>query len=947
MLQLNDITKEYVTGDSTVHALRGVSLKFRKSEFVSILGQSGCGKTTLLNIIGGLDKYTSGDLIINGKSTKEFKDRDWDTYRNHSIGFIFQSYNLIPHQTVLANVEIALTLAGVSKKERRERAIKALETVGLGDQLNKKPNQMSGGQMQRVAIARALINNPDILLADEPTGALDSETSVQVMDLLKEIAKDRLVVMVTHNPELANEYSTRIINLLDGQVINDSNPVTDDELKNEKAVAETDKKPAPSKGKKKKTSMSFFTALSLSLNNLMTKKGRTFLTAFAGSIGIIGIALILSVSTGVNAYIKSIEESTMSSYPIEINESSLDTMSLLSSLMSSNKIEDFKDDTVYSNDIMIRVMESFASGLTKNDLASLKQHLDSDNASTIKNNSTEIKYIYEAGLNTYTPVLDNNGNVLMHEKNKESLGELLAEIGLGNFFGDASATMDMLESNAWTELVGSNDYVSSQYQLVAGKIPDVSNPYEVVLITNKNNQISDFILYTLGIKSTEELKKWINDQKEILNGTKPEGEEPYVIPSLEQSAESFIGYEFKIIPDSELYKLDENGKIVERSTDEIEAYLKSDKAISVKVVGVMKPADESNTSALLGSVGYTTALMNKVIDLSNSSDVIKTQLENSDRNLQTGVLFDGYNPDTTLVEIALGRIPTLRDYLSSMTVAQKVDAFKTALGSTAAYILAQKPYGEFTSSDLPMIKQALNSSTDPIVSLIASSVIPNETDDNILKLFNQMLVSETYDEYMKKIGYINKDVPKQILIYPKDFDAKDVVKSELDAYNNSHPEDSNKRITYSDPVASLMGSITTIVDAITYVLIAFVSISLIVSSIMIGIITYISVLERTKEIGILRAVGASKKDISRVFNAETLIVGFAAGAIGIIVTLILDLIITAILFALTQIATLKAVLDFGPAVILILISMALTFVAGLVPSKIAAKKDPVIALRSE
>lgn len=946
MLQLNDITKEYVTGDSTVHALRGVSLKFRESEFVSILGQSGCGKTTLLNIIGGLDQYTDGDLIINGKSTKEFKDRDWDTYRNHSIGFIFQSYNLIPHQTVLANVEIALTLAGVSKKERRERAIKALETVGLGDQINKKPNQMSGGQMQRVAIARALINNPDILLADEPTGALDSETSVQVMDLLKEIAKDRLVIMVTHNPELANQYSTRIINLLDGQVVNDSNPVLENEsVESLEGIAKNENVPTPSKGKKKKTSMSFLTALSLSLNNLMTKKGRTFLTAFAGSIGIIGIALILSVSTGVNAYIKSIEESTMSSYPIEINESSMDTMSLLGSLLETNKIEDFSSDTIYSNDIMIRVMESFASGLTKNDLVSLKQYLDSEKADTIKNNATDIKYIYDAGLNTYTPVLDDSGNIVRHEKNKESLGELLTEIGLGNFFGDASASLDMLESNSWTELVGSSEYISSQYQLVAGKVPDVTNPYEVVLITDQNNQISDFILYTIGIKSTEELKKWVNDQSLVLNGKK-DAEDAYKIPSLTAPAESFIGYEFKIIPDSELYKLDDDGKIVERNNDEIEAYLKSEDAISVKVVGIMKPIDSSNSLAVLGSVGYTSALMNQIIDLSNNSDVIKAQLENTDRNLQTGLLFNGYNPNTALIDTIIGMDPQYRDFIASMTPSQKVEILKTILGSTALSILAEQPYGEFTSDDLPMIKNTLSSISDSTISLVASAVL-NDTDENILKIFNQMLVTTTYDEHMEQIGYINKDVPKQILIYPKDFDAKDIVKGELDAYNNSLPEDSNKRITYSDPVASLMGSITTIVDAITYVLIAFVSISLIVSSIMIGIITYISVLERTKEIGILRAVGASKKDISRVFNAETLIVGFAAGAIGIIVTLVLDLIITAILFALTQIATLKAVLDFWPAIILILISMGLTFIAGLVPSKIAAKKDPVIALRSE
>ena len=513
MLQLKDITKVYETGDSTVHALRGVSLNFRESEFVSILGQSGCGKTTLLNIIGGLDQYTNGDLIINGKSTKKFSDRDWDSYRNHSIGFIFQSYNLIPHQTVLSNVELALTLSGVSKKERRQRAIEALNTVGLGDQINKKPNQMSGGQMQRVAIARALVNNPDILLADEPTGALDSETSVQIMEILKNISKNKLVIMVTHNPELAKEYSTRIINLLDGNVVSDSNPVSNALSDKRKTVlVKPNSKEKRVVVKKQKTSMSFFTALALSLNNLLTKKGRTFLTSFAGSIGIIGIALILSVSTGVNSYIASVENDTMSSFPIQINESSMDAMSMFEVIMSnSQRQEDEIDqDKIYSNNIMTDVMLAFSTGLTKNNLEKLKEYIESN--STIKDNATDIKYIYNANLNAFTIIKNSTGEVVGSFENLSGLSELMTQIGLGSM-SDSMSAMDMMGTAAWTELVGSLDHIKTQYELIDGRFPTKEGETsEVVLIVDQYHQVTDFILYTLGIRNLQELRNWVADQ---------------------------------------------------------------------------------------------------------------------------------------------------------------------------------------------------------------------------------------------------------------------------------------------------------------------------------------------------------------------------------------------------------------------------------------------------
>lgn len=984
MLKLIDIKKDYVTGDSTVHALRGVSLEFRESEFVSILGQSGCGKTTLLNIVGGLDQYTSGDLIINEKSTKQFKDRDWDTYRNHSVGFIFQSYNLIPHQTILANVELALTLSGVSKEERRKRATEALVTVGLGEQLKKRPNQLSGGQMQRVAIARALVNDPDILLADEPTGALDSETSVQIMELLKAISKEKLIVMVTHNPELAKEYSTRIINLLDGNVVSDSNPyVSADDISNaprkksiniEPSVDNSDKseetsnensgKVTSKNAKKGKTSMSFFTALSLSLNNLMTKKGRTFLTAFAGSIGIIGIALILSVSQGVNAYINSIEESTMASYPLEIHESSMDTMSLLSSLMKENTIENPKENTIYSNDVMANVMNSVTEGFTSNNLTAFKDFIEKDGV--IKENSTDIKYVYTANLNTY--VIQENNLTEPYRPTLNGIGELLAKIGLGKMFGGNSGSMSM-GGSAFKELVGDDEYVKDQYDLLYGKYP--TNANQVVLIVDSNHQISDFVLYTLGIRNTQDLENYIQSRMD------DDPSNDYVIPSASFSYEDICGYKFKVVPDSEKFKI-ENGKIVPRSQKEIVDYLDSDKAMTLEVVGILTPSDSSNSS-VIGAIGYTSPLMTKVINESNANELIKIQQENTLIDLLTGTPFAGYNPDCTYIRLFINdMIPDLASYATTMTDAQILQTIREFVISdeeTASKLLSFEsegglaPWGGYTVEHIDtIILPTINEIKDERVKGFAfmlyqysmmgyptadgSSVGGDPTRANFIKVLNSMLTdSEGYTpaqahlNALNKIGYIDLDKPNSILIYPKDFDAKDVIKASIEQYNEEQIKDD--KITYTDTVAMLMSSVTTIVNAISYVLIAFVAISLVVSSIMIGIITYISVLERTKEIGILRSIGASKKDVSRVFSAETLIVGFVAGVIGIVVSLLLIIVINIILNALTGIPELKAALPWAASITLVLISMALTLIAGIFPSRIAATKDPVIALRTE
>ncbi|MBO5212707.1 MAG: ABC transporter ATP-binding protein/permease [Clostridia bacterium] len=884
MLQLKDIKKDYLSGDSTVHALKGVSLDFRKSEFVSILGQSGCGKTTLLNIVGGLDKYTSGDLIINGKSTKDFRDSDWDTYRNHSIGFVFQSYNLIPHQTVLANVELALTLSGVSAEERKARAIEVLEKVGLGDQLHKKPNQMSGGQMQRVAIARALVNDPDILLADEPTGALDSETSVQIMNILKDISKEKLIIMVTHNPELAEEYSNRIIKLLDGEVISDTNPYTAEDTTSEILKIDTSITDMAKKTKKKK-SMSFFTALKLSLTNLLTKKGRTFLTAFAGSIGIIGIALILSVSNGVNSYIQSIEESTMASYPLQINETTTDTATLLGSFMGGGgDIESQDPNKIYTNDAMINVLESFTSGTTTNNLSAFKQYIES---SEIPNLAIDVKYKYSTKLNSY--YVNKDGVSVSTNKTMEGIGDILTILGMSGFefFNTIGAP--------WAEIIGNNDYINSQYDCVYGHLPENEN--QVILFVDQNNQIPDYVLYELGIKDITEVIEYLqNVQNALANNTKYEGK----IPQSSYTFDQICGYKFKVLPNSDYYEYvsikDPNGNIiqeiiVDRSEDVEYINEKLKTARELEIVGIYSPKEGSSINTT-GVIGYTSELMTAIINDVNASDVVKAQLANKTTDLFTGM-----------------------------------------------------PFKMYTVADAPMLREMLlaNPAFEGYHGMISSA------DAESLVNFVNKNFSTTHEANLKKLGYVNFEKPSAILIYPNDFDSKDEIVSLIASYNDRATKEGRESdvINYSDMAATLMSSVQTIINAISYVLIAFVAISLIVSSIMIGIITYISVLERTKEIGILRSIGASKKDVSRVFNAETLIVGFVAGFIGIVITLILNVIVTVIIQSLTGIATLSASLPFLAAVILILISMGLTLIAGLVPSRIAAKKDPVIALRTE
>lgn len=868
MLKLQNIKKDYITGDTAVHALKGVSIEFRKSEFVSILGHSGCGKTTLLNIIGGLDRYTDGDLFINGKSTKTYKDRDWDNYRNHSVGFIFQSYNLIPHQTVLSNVELALTLSGVSKQERRKRAEDALKKVGLGDQLGKKPNQMSGGQMQRVAIARALVNDPEILLADEPTGALDSETSVQIMELLKEISKDRLVIMVTHNPELAKQYSTRIVKLLDGNITDDSDPYGGEEtVKAEKAEG-------------KRPSMSFLTALSLSLNNLMTKKARTFLTSFAGSIGIIGIALILSLSNGVNAYIQKVEEDTLSSYPITIEQAGMDVSRLVKDLMGKNEApEDREKDKIYSNNIMTEMMTTMANGISENNLELLKAHIEK--TPEFESNTSEIEYKYSTVMNIYDEKGNRvNPNTVFTTVFGESAAQSQQYSGMSSFSN----------TEVWTRLFDNSEFLEKQYDVIAGRMPEKYN--EIVIAVDKNNQISDYTLYSLGLKDVKELEEMM---KKAQNGEKIEPTE-----EITYSYDDILNLKFKLLCNTDYFEKSENGTWVNKTDDEL--FVQSQLAKlgeDITVVGIIRPAEGSVANDTAGFVGYKSELMEHLINKVNDSEIVKAQKASPDTDVLTGLPFEA-NENMTYEELM-------------------------------AYIAAlpENEHAEYAAYTEQMTAAGM-------------------TNEQIAERFNSAIKaknsSATYEGNLSLMGVSDLKRPSVINIYPKDFEAKETVAELIDDYNSAAAE--NEKITYTDYIGLMLSSVTTIINAISYILIAFISISLIVSSIMIGIITYISVLERTKEIGILRAMGASKRDVSRVFNAETLIVGFSAGVIGILITLLLLIPINAIIGAITDISGL-AVLPVAGAAALIIISMLLTLIAGLFPSKIAAKKDPVTALRSE
>ncbi|WP_455760322.1 ATP-binding cassette domain-containing protein [Eshraghiella crossota] len=873
MLQLNNITKDYISGDTVVNALKGISISFREHEFVSILGQSGCGKTTMLNIIGGLDRYTDGDLIIGGRSTKEFKDKDWDSYRNHKIGFIFQSYNLIPHQTVLSNVELALTLSGVSKTERRKRAVEALEMVGLGDQINKKPNQMSGGQMQRVAIARALVNDPDIILADEPTGALDSETSVQVMDILKKISDNKLIIMVTHNAELAEQYSSRIIRLLDGKVTDDTAPY---EIPAGKEISPV----AGALDKKEKVSMSFFTALSLSFKNLLTKKGRTFLTSFAGSIGIIGIALILSLSSGFQAYINRVQEDTVSTYPITIENESVDYSSMLNSMMGeTGTVEDKEEGRIYAAPVMSQLVNTMSAEVKKNNLSELKKYLESPDCN-IGDYVLDVQYQYDIPLNVYAK--DYSGGI-----NKVNPSTLYQDIwGVSDETMSSSLVSSFSNTDMWSQMIDNQDLLNSQYDLVAGSWPDNYN--EVVVVADKNHQITDVSLYALGIRNSSELKNiMINLNKQLDDKVSS------------YSYEDLLNLRFKVVLPSAYYRYDEaTGAYKNMSSSEDYVKQLIDNGIEVKVSGIIVAKDDAVATSITGVVGYTKNLVDYIVSENNKSDIVKAQLDNPDIDVLTGLPFSTVDIDLTMDDIN-------------------------------AYI-----------STLPKEQQK-----------IISAYIANLSDDVIIEMFKsqiQQSSSNTYKSNIEALGYVTTDNPSKINIYAKDFESKDAISDIISAYNDKVKSEGNDslEISYTDYIGLMMSSVSKVVDAISYVLIAFVSISLVVSSIMIGIITYISVLERTKEIGILRSIGASKHDISRVFNAETMIVGLVAGIIGIGFTLLLNIPINIIIKKFSGISGV-AVLPLKGALILIAISVFLTLIAGLIPARVASKKDPVIALRTE
>ena len=1138
MLKLKNVTKHYVTGNSTVEALRGVSLEFRKSEFVSILGQSGCGKTTLLNIIGGLDRYTDGDLIINGKSTKTFKDSDWDSYRNHSIGFVFQSYNLIPHQSVLSNVELALTLSGVSKAERRRRATEALEKVGLGDQLNKKPNQMSGGQMQRVAIARALVNDPDILLADEPTGALDTATSVQIMDILKEISKERLIIMVTHNPELAETYSTRIIKLLDGLVIDDSNPYTSEpESTPEPEILPEKKANKAKKDKMKKTSMSFFTAISLSLNNLATKKGRTIMTSFAGSIGIIGIALILALSTGINAFIAQVQEDTLSTYPLTIQKNTQDMSAMLEAMTNVSDSENYRDSgKIYVDDSLGTMMGAMTSTV-ENNLEAFKKHIE-ENYDSIEDFVSDIQYTYDYNLQVYSA------------DGKVKVGMETVFEHMGDAFAGMSDLMEMgggMGMNVFSEMINNQGLLDQQYEVIAGEWPKEYN--EVVLVVNSNNQISKMTLYMLGVLDPNEIDQEMED---LMSGNYESKEmEPFTY-------EDILNMRFKLLTTSKFfektnktYTVDDSGKTYNVWTDVREEFdfdqekFVTENGVEIRIAGIVRPKEGATATSISGAVGYTKLLTDYILDQNVASEVINQQKETPKINVLTGLSFDRtvytreniqdlinkidaatmdmfysymtsmikneYNDETnSLLNVTranintmfmllseeqqadiLGKIinsaydsnPAATDRvfatMSSMTggievkketisillpVLNNMESMPVliSLGVPGLVSLADadtvnavvkeindkhpefaaSPFGAVTAQSLSMyigrlpadeqtdvyqkLVDSVNEANDTMVSILCgiissqaqteitkeniATTLPTlegqaammapalamggmpgfidyadaETMDGIYaemndlvmnlevneKIFSLLLyampddlfatmeetlysmapqIDETYDSILKTLDDAEKACPASINFFAKDFESKDAIETFINDYNKAVEEDGRKEdvLQYTDLVGALMSSVTIIVNAISYVLIAFVSISLVVSSIMIGIITNISVLERTKEIGILRAIGASKKDVSRVFNAETLIIGLCAGAIGILSTVLLCFPITWIVQYFTGLDNIRAILPWEGAVVLVVISMILTLIAGIIPARSAAKKDPVIALRTE
>lgn len=989
MLEIRNIVKDYVTGSETVHALKGVSIAFRESELVSVLGQSGCGKTTLLNIIGGLDQYTSGDLMINGQSTKKYKSADWDTYRNHSIGFIFQSYNLIPHQSVLSNVELALTLSGVSKSERRHRAKEALEKVGLGDQLHKRPNQMSGGQMQRVAIARALVNDPDILLADEPTGALDSETSIQIMELIKEIAKDRLVIMVTHNPELAGKYSTRIVRLLDGKIVGDSDPF-DPSAENGGEKKPEVRKSTVNKGKK--TSMSFLTALSLSKNNLMTKKGRTFLTSFAGSIGIIGIALILSLSNGVQTYIDSVERSTLASFPVSIQHETVDYTSLMTSMMNvrENNSEERDPDRIYTNDISTEMMKTMLSELQTNNLADFKKYLES-NPDNIQDCIEEIQYSYDSQLYIYGHSADGeimqiNPSTVMTAMMGQEMADNVSQ--MTSTYSSLMGSSSMSSYDAFHELL-SSDMLETEYEVLAGRLPESYD--EVVVLVTDRNEISDVTLYTLGLRDQSELEGMM---AHVMSG------ESFDLDTgdLSFSYDDLMGMEFSMLTAPELYKKNDDGTWTDMRSDSEYMEQASENGLKLKVVGILKPdADSLISSTSSGGIGYTHALTEYMIGKVNDSELVKAQIGNPDVDVFTGIEFpkadeedDKAMSESDAMDMITGMLSDEQKaqlnqgIMASLTKEQQAEIQSSMMAMVSEEQMQGIIMGLLTPEQLGQLQTGADVDsllTDEQRTLLSAQIAAYLTPEQSAELsaqmngmidpskmytvFMQVLTSDqlsqlmeltrepetteaTYDGNLKLLGVADLAEPSDIKIYAKDFESKGTITDLIEKYNEDKVAADKQEdvINYTDYVGLMMSSVSDIINAISYILIAFVAISLVVSSIMIGIITYISVLERTKEIGILRAMGASRRDVSNVFNAETMIVGFAAGVIGIGVTLLLNIPINIIIEHITGISNVS-LLPWQGGIILVVISVLLTLIAGLVPAGVAAKKDPVEALRTE
>ena len=990
MLELKNITKTYITGDIKTAALDNVSLSFGSNEFVAILGASGSGKTTLLNVIGGLDQYDAGDLIINGVSTKEYKDRNWDAYRNHSVGFVFQSYNLIPHQSVLSNVELALTLSGVSKGERRKRAKDVLCQVGLADQIHKKPSQMSGGQMQRVAIARALVNNPEIILADEPTGALDTETSVQIMELLRQVAKDRLVIMVTHNPELAETYATRIVRLRDGKILSDEpNAAGAKNIQSAESTATVKKEGGRKTGK---TSMSFFTALSLSLNNLMTKKARTILTSFAGSIGIIGIALILSLSNGIQLYINQVQEDTLSGYPVTIQAENIDLEEMLAAFMNSEEVE-YNDDKVHASSQMQEMFNSLASmDATTNNLTDFKVFLD--NNEELKEYISAIQYGY--GLDLLIYGYDTEDNFITVNPSTV-MTAMQSAMGISydeeTMASSPYSQYTMQEMSVWSEIMPGadgeiiNDLVKDQYDLLAGSWPD--NYDEVILVISKNNELSDVYLYSLGLRDQSEI--------EDIMSAAMQGEATEVVEETWEY-DDFLDLSFYAVLPSDYYT-DSDGDGVWTDMRDNEDYMKitAENGIELKVTGVVRPNEDAAATSIRGAIGYTSDLTQYIIEKTNESEVVQQQKADTATDVFTGLPFDDGSMEEPGTE---EKAQAFSSYAASLSTEEKADLYKqiaveipaNTLGQMTNEYMAAYPdrasmeaviiegYTASSGADEETVRSYIDDLTDEEVeelvrdriAQMASEQYAQEAEASLAGLTTEQLaagldgilaasdsqqiaalydshmppsVSEsTYDENIAKLSAVDLDTPSSINIYASSFEAKDRIAEIIDEYNSG--VDEQDKIAYTDYVAILMSSITTIINAISYVLIAFVSISLVVSSIMIGIITYISVLERTKEIGILRSIGASKHDVSRVFNAETLIVGLAAGLIGIGITVLLCIPASIIIEHFTQIPNM-AVLPWQAGVILVAISMILTLISGLIPSKLAAKKDPVEALRSE